>query len=146
MILVDTNILVRMSDDADKHYKTTHGAVAGCWRRGQRLFVSNQSLQEFWVTATRPIKKNGLGFSFLQADRFIQHFLRTFIRLADPPALFEEWRTLVYKHQITGIHAYDARLAAWVKAEGLAGLMTYNIADFTMFGIKLVDPRDPITW
>jgi predicted nucleic acid-binding protein len=146
MILVDTNILVRVSDQADQHYKTTHGAIAGCWRKGRQLFVSNQSLQEFWAVATRSTEKNGLGFSFIQANRFIDHFLRTFIRISDPPALFETWRTLVYGHQITGIRAYDARLAAFVQAQGFSGLMTYNLDDFKKFTLKLIDPRDDSTW
>jgi predicted nucleic acid-binding protein len=146
MILVDTNILVRVADQQDQQYKTTHGAIAGCWRMGRQLYVSNQSLQEFWVAATRTTAKNGLGFSFLQANRFINHFLRAFIRIPDPPTLFDRWRALVYGHQVLGTRAYDARLAAFVQAQQLSGLMTYNLQDFTQFGIKLVDPRDPSTW
>jgi predicted nucleic acid-binding protein len=146
MILVDTNILVRISDQADQHYKTTQGAIAGCWRQGKQLFVSNQSLQEFWVVSTRSTEKNGLGFTFIRANRFIGHFLRTFIRVPDPPKLFEAWRALVYAHQISGIKAYDARLAAFIEAQGLSGIMTYNVADFAKFGVKIVDPRDTSTW
>lgn len=146
MILLDTNILVRLSNERDIDYKATHAAIAGCWKKDRRLFVADQILQEFWVTATRTIKQNGLGFAPEKADRFLARFLRLFVRLPDPTGLFDAWRSLVKAHSIVGLPAYDARIAAFVQTYPLSGLMTYNTGDFKALPIVLLDPKDPATW
>src|SRR4051812_13403321 len=124
MILLDTNILVRLSNAQDANYKVTHAAISGCRKKGRRLFVASQILQEFWVVATRPANKNGLGFTPAKTDRYLARFLRTFVRLPDSQLLFEAWRLLVNTHSIEGLPAYDARIAAFVQTYPLSGLMT----------------------
>ncbi len=146
MILLDTNILVRLANAKDVDYKTTHSAIAGCRKNGKQLFIANQSLHEFWVVATRPPHKNGMGMSTVKVDQYVGRFLRVFTPLTDPDQLFSEWRNLVNAHGITGLRAYDVRLAAIVKTFGLWGLMTYNLADFKDLPVRLVDPKDRSTW
>jgi predicted nucleic acid-binding protein len=146
MILVDTNILVRLADEADPDYKTTHQAIAACWRRGRKLLVADQALQEFWVVATRPVTNNGLGMSPDQTDQFLNHFARAFIRIADPPGLFDAWRSPVNAHAIRSIRSYDARFIAFVQMAKLNGFMTYNLEHFSNFSVRLVNPKDPATW
>jgi predicted nucleic acid-binding protein len=146
MILLDTNILVRLSDRADVNYKTTHNAIAGCWRKGRQLFVSDQGLQEYWVVATRTTSVNGLGMQAPRVDRFIEQFMQRFTHAPDPAGLFDQWHKLVYVNNVAGTRAYDARFAAFVHAGGFQGFMTYNLQHFKAFGITLVDPKDPSTW
>jgi predicted nucleic acid-binding protein len=146
MILLDTNILVRLANDRDSDYRATHAAISGCWKKNRRLFIANQILQEFWVVATRPANKNGLGFTPAKTDRFLTRFLRLFVCLPDQPTLFETWRILVNAHGIVGLPAYDARIAAFAQTHSLLGLMTYNLADFASFPVALVNPKDPATW
>ena len=146
MILLDTNILIRIANRNDPDYRLTLTAVAGCMRKGRQLFVAAQALQEFWATATRAKTKNGLAMTPSRADAFLQRFLTTFKRLPDHEGLFDAWRLTVSHFSITGLHAYDARLAAFMQTHGLTRLMTYNAVDFAMFPIALVNPRDPSTW
>jgi predicted nucleic acid-binding protein len=146
MILLDTNILVRLSDSADPQYKATQICVAECWRRSRRLCVSDQTLQEYWVVATRDASKNGLAMQAPRADRFLEVFARTFVHAPDPEVLFDGWRDLVNRQSLLGIRAYDARFAAFVQAGRFQGLMTYNLRHFAALGIAIVDPNDSSTW
>jgi hypothetical protein len=81
-----------------------------------------------------------------RANSFLTVYLRIFVRIADPANLFVEWRALVNALGITGIQAYDARLAAVVKTLSLRGLMTYNIKHFSSLSVTIIDPRDSSSW
>ncbi|MGN6367435.1 MAG: type II toxin-antitoxin system VapC family toxin [Phycisphaerae bacterium] len=145
MILLDTNILVRLADRNDPQYQTTHGAIRGCFARKRELIVSHQSLHEFWAVTTRPASKNGLGMQTTAADRYINRFIRLFNLVDDPPGLFSQWRDLVNRLNVQGLQSYDARLAAFAIATKCRGIMTYNLADFAQFPIPVVDPNNPST-
>ena len=146
MILLDTNILLRLSNKRDQDYQATQAAISGCWKKGRRLFLADQILHEFWVAATRSIKKNGLEFSSAKADRYMTRFMKLFVRLPEPKLLFDSWRLLVNAHSIVGLPAHDARIAAFVQTYPLTGLMTYNADDFKALPITVVNPKDPSTW
>ena len=146
MILLDTNILARWANHDDPDYSGTLAVVSSCRKRDRGLFVAAQTVQEFWVVATRTVKTNGLGMSPSRVDKFLTHFLRSFPRIDDPPSLFEHWRKLVNAHAITDIHTYDARLAAFAIAAGIQTIMTFNQQDFSIFPVKLIDPKHPHTW
>ena len=146
MILLDTNILVRSADGADPNYQTTTAAIKGCLRNKRKLCIADQTLQEFWVVATRGVHKNGLGMTPLRADRFVAQFLRLFTRLPDPPSLFDTWRAIVNQHGVTGIRSYDVRFVAFAQLHQLSGIMTFNTQDFAAFSITLVNPKDATTW
>jgi len=146
MILLDTNSLARLANKTDPEYQLTRSAIAGCWEKNRKLCLADQTLQEFWVVATRTQQKNGLGMAPIKANAYVSHFSRRFLRLSDPPELFETWRTLVNSYAITGIRAYDARFAAFVHAHRLRGFMTFNLQDFATFSLNLINPREPSTW
>jgi predicted nucleic acid-binding protein len=146
MILLDTNILIRLANRSDADYQATHAAISGCKKNGQQLGVVDQNLHEFWAAATRSVAKNGMGMTPARANSFLTVYLRIFVRIADPANLFVEWRALVNALGITGIQAYDARLAAVVKTLSLRGLMTYNIKHFSSLSVTIIDPRDSSSW
>jgi len=146
MILLDTNIFVRLANKKDPLYGPVLSAISGCQKKGETLFLAGQCLQEFWVVATRSGSHNGLEMSPPRADAFLAQFLRMFPKLPDPPGLFDMWRTLVNQHGISGVKAYDVRIAALMKTSDLSRLMTLNGADFRNFGLDVVDPRDPRSW
>jgi predicted nucleic acid-binding protein len=146
MILLDTNILIRLANRNDADYRTTHAAISGCIKNGQQLAVVDQNLHEFWAVATRPVIRNGMGMTPARADLFLTGYLRFFQRITDPISLFDEWRALANAQGITGIQAYDVRLAAVVRVLSLRGLMTYNLKHFSALSITVVDPKDPSTW
>jgi predicted nucleic acid-binding protein len=146
MILLDTNILLRLTNRNHLSYKATHAAIVGCRKNHRQLSIVDQNLHEFWASATRPVNKNGMGMSPSRADRYLARFLGIFVRLGDPPDLLIQWRNLVNTHAISGAKSYDARLAAVAISLKLSGFMTYNVKDFTPFPITLVNPADPATW
>jgi predicted nucleic acid-binding protein len=141
MILLDTNILVRLADRNDPEYQMTHAAIKGAFRNKRQPVVSQQCLQEL-----RPAKKNGLGMQTTAADRYIHRFMRLFLLVDDPPGLFAQWRDLVNRFNVQGLQSYDARLAACGIRLKCSGIMTYNAADFARFPIAVVDPLDSSTW
>ena len=46
--------------------------------------------------------------------------------LPEPSTLLVEWLWLVDQHQVVGVNVHDCRLAAFMKAHGLADLLTFN--------------------
>ncbi len=80
------------------------------------------------------------------ADRYIARFMRLFAIVDDPPGLFSQWRGMVNRLNVKGLQCYDARLAAFANATNCRGIMTYNVDDFALFPIPIVNPHDPSTW
>ena len=53
MILLDTNVLGRMTDSADPQYAAARGTVQLLLVRRERIAIVPQNLYEFWAVATR---------------------------------------------------------------------------------------------
>jgi predicted nucleic acid-binding protein len=90
MILLDTNLLTRMTRSHDPQSGVARAAVQTLRGRGERLIVVPQNLYEFWAVATRPpgpppAGRNGLGMSAAQAGHWLRFFRRRFtlLRVAD---------------------------------------------------------------
>ena len=67
MILLDTNLLGRMTDSRDPQSATARHAVHVLLGRGERLVIVPQNRYEFWAIATRkpgrrPQVKTGLAW------------------------------------------------------------------------------------
>jgi len=57
--------------------------------------------------------------------------LRTrFLMLPEPPTVVDYWLDIVVTHGLKGKRIHDAHLAATMKANGVTGLLTFNVADF----------------
>jgi hypothetical protein len=88
MILLDTNVLARMTDSAHPLFQTARQTVQSLLSRRERLVIVPQNLYEFWAVARRfpgvaPIGQHGLGMSCEQASQWIKFFQRKFIVMAD---------------------------------------------------------------
>ncbi|MBW4539357.1 MAG: hypothetical protein KME43_09435 [Myxacorys chilensis ATA2-1-KO14] len=59
--LLDTNILIRLSDSASPDQLMIFNAIAQLITQGNQCVVTSQVLIEFWVVATRPSNVNRLG-------------------------------------------------------------------------------------
>jgi predicted nucleic acid-binding protein len=140
MILLDTNLLGRLTDSADPQCSTARQAIHVLLARGERLIIIPQNLYEFWAVATRTAKQNGLGMSAEQASQWIRFFQRRFILLPDQESLPSVWHNLVRAHNIKGFHAHDARLVAAMQTYGIQRMLTFNIKHFTPFPITAIDP------
>jgi hypothetical protein len=77
MILLDANILLRMTDSSDPNYKTALDAVFKA-RTATKLVIAHQSLYEFCAVATRAKSANGLDMDRPRMSRWISRYRQLF--------------------------------------------------------------------
>lgn len=145
MILLDTNLLTRMTRSHDPPAGVARLATQTLLRRGERLVIVPQNLYEFWAVATRipgppPAGRNGLGMTTGQAGQWLRFFRRRFTLLPDREELSTLWQDLVERHNVTGFRAHDARLVAAMQSYGITRLLTFNALDFGNFAVVIVNP------
>lgn len=147
MILLDSNILLRLVKATDAAFPSVSTAVTTLLSAGEMLCIVPQNLYEFWAVATRPVVgANGLGLSIAECRAEIARFKRLFHLLRDPLNLFDEWESLVDTYQCHGRTSFDARLVAAMRPLGIARILTLNGSDFTRFpGITIIDPTAPVS-
>lgn len=142
MILLDTNILVRYAKPIDPLFPVVESAINLLLSRDEDLCLVAQNFYEFWTTATRPVRANGLDLSILECQTQIDGFKQVFRILPDHPTLFEEWESLVGKYACHGRVSFDARLVAAMRTLGITTILTLNVSDFVRFpNITVLDPR-----
>src|SRR5258708_36704678 len=100
MILLDTNLLTRMTRSHDPQSGLARGAIQTLLGRRERLIIVPQNLYEFWAVATRPpgpppAGRNGLGMSSAHAGHWLRVFRRRFLLLPDPEEMGTLWLGLV---------------------------------------------------
>jgi predicted nucleic acid-binding protein len=140
--LVDTNILVRISQPPER-YPHHHRAVKRLLQSGCRLSTSFQNIAEFWNVSTRPVALNGNGLSIVEVTTEVQGFMRRFDFLTEDRDTFEHWLQLVSAHQVSGRQVHDARLVAHMLARNISSLLTANTKDFIRYPqIQLLDPEE----
>ncbi len=145
MILLDTNLLTRMTRSQDPQSAVARAAIQTLVGRGERLIVVPQNLYEFWAVATRPpgsppAGHNGLGMTTAQAGNWLRFFRRRFTLLPDRDELSELWQELVERYAVTGFRAHDIRLVAAMQSYGITRLLTFNATDFRRLGVVILDP------
>ena len=144
-ILVDTNLLLRMSSKTHPMYETARAAIRWIVINNHEAVIVPQVLYEYWVAATRPVENNGLGLSVAQVDTDLTDWLATF-ELLDDQGLVPVWHGLVLAHDVKGKPAHDARLVTAMQHHGIDAIMTFNKGDFTKFpGIQANSPADVAT-
>lgn len=139
--LLDSNILLRLSQPAHPMYTTAVDAVDELDRQGDLICLAPQNLYEFWVAATRPAAQNGLGLTPAQTHSELVGFKALFILVDDTPAIYPQWEQLVVQHQVSGKNAHDARLVAAMNVHGITRILTFNVNDFQRYpNIIVLDP------
>lgn len=139
--LVDTNILLRMSQPQHPHCAHAEMAVSILLSRNVELCVAAQNLFEFWTAATRPQGENGLGMSTSEIAQEITAMRRVFKLLPELP-IFDEWQRLASKYAVSGKSTHDTRLVAVMSQQNIKSILTFNVRDFARYdGISVVDPR-----
>jgi predicted nucleic acid-binding protein len=141
MILLDTNVLGRITNSADPQCAAARRAIRELPAKGQPLVIFPQSLYEFWAIATRMPVTNGLGMTASQAYQWIAFFRQRFPLLPDPNDLPDRWIGLVNRLGIKGFRAHDARLAAAMQCHGIYHLLTFNGGDFKHLPVTVLDPE-----
>ncbi len=140
-IQADTNIILRSVQPAHPHYQSAVNAVKYFLANGDRVYLIPQNIIEFWNVATRPIDKNGLGWTPAKTDAEISRLETILTVLPDVQAIYQEWRKLVLQHSVIGKQVHDARIVAAMNVHKITKLLTFNAKDFKRFqNIALIDP------
>lgn len=146
--LLDTNILLRLSQPQDPAYQSITDSLAILQQQlGVEFCFFLQSLAEFWNVCTRPADKNGYGFTIADTDRRARAIESFCVYLPDTQQVYAEWRQLVVEHSVSGIQVHDAKLAAGMRAHGISHLLTLNKQDFLRYsssGITSITPDEVI--
>lgn len=144
LVLVDTNVLLRVIEPRHPHHGEAVRALRSLRARGDELCVVPQIHYEFWVVATRAITLNGLGMSTVEAEAELVLLGPPLFRLMrDERAIYDRWRGLINMHRVEGKQAHDAHLVAAMERHGLTRLLTFNVDDFKRFSaITLLEPAE----
>jgi predicted nucleic acid-binding protein len=141
--LLDTNVLLRLRDEADPRHRECIVAVDALTDEGRQLLTCLQILAEYWVMLTRPRDVNGCGLPFEEAAIALGKVRETFCCLAEPTDMAERWQRLVLDCKVLGRQAHDARIAALMLAHGVSHILTLNPGDFFRYqGIAPVTPGE----
>lgn len=145
MILLDTNLLARMTNSKHPQGAMSRRAVHTLFARHERLIIVPQNLFEFWAVATRkpgasPTGQNGLGMTSNQTSQWLQYFQRRFTLLPDRADLVDRWHAIVRTFGIKGFKAHDVRFVAAMQTHSISRLLTFNANDFKAFSITIIDP------
>ena len=142
-ILVDSNLLLRLTNAADPQFQLARDAVTKLLQRSDNLCLVPQCIYEFWVVATRPVVVNGLGFTPAHAQSEIAAIKKSYFLLDETPQFFLAWEVLIAAHAIIGKNSHDTRLVAAMVVHGITHLLTFNQQDFQRFtNITVLTPAD----
>jgi predicted nucleic acid-binding protein len=140
--LLDTNIVLRLSNPSDQQHSLVTDAVANLLENLDECYLTAQVLIELWVVATRPVDVNGLGWSAQKTRSMIDQLVDRFPLAEEILQIFPTWLSLVTKNQIKGKRTHDARIVAIMLTYDISHILTLNPNDFSgISGITIVDPR-----
>lgn len=138
---VDSNILCRFANRADPQHAETRQALDTAIGQGDVLLISPQVEREFWVVATRPRDRNGLGMAPAEVEANLKAWRDAFFTFVpDSSAVHEAWRDLVNRHTVSAKPAHDAGIVAAAKTARTDQILTFNAEDFRRF-----EPEIPIS-
>ena len=100
ILLIDTNVLVRLEDSLAPQHPAAIGAIERLKRDGHDCHIVPQVLYEFWVVATRPVEGNGLGLDAVQAERAVREWMSFFRLRLDERGIFRHWANLVSANRV----------------------------------------------
>ncbi len=141
--LLDSNLLLRLSDRSSHQHQTVKQAVGALIQSGAELYITPQNIIEFWSVATRPKSKNGLAFPRATAQKELAVHRATFALLPDRAEIFPQWERLIQAYAVEGVLAHDTRLAAVALVYGVENVLTFNLRDFNRFareGLNILSP------
>lgn len=129
--LLDTNIVLRLSNPSDVQHQLVVDAVATLLEQGNECVLVPQVLIETWVVATRPTDVNGLGWTTTYTHNIVQQLMVRFPLIEESSQIFPNWLRLVSQNQIVGKRTHDARIVAVMRSARINHILTLNPKDFT---------------
>lgn len=141
--LVDTNVLLRLTQVSGVQHFEAKNAIDKLLADGVEICILLQNVSEFWNVCTRPPNANGLGFSIAQADIELKKIEVVFDLLLDTEEVYQNFRDLIVAHSVRGVKVHDAKIVAAMKTHNIQNLLTFNTKDFRRYtGINAIEPRD----
>jgi hypothetical protein len=138
--LVDTKILLRLSDPNATEHSSAIAEDQAVGVNRHDLFLETENMVEFWPAGTRPVTSTGaLGWSprELQYGRCPAEYQRRmkniecfFPALLAPPGVFGIWIKLLSEAGYCGVPVDAARMAAVMRACGVAPPIALNPDNF----------------
>lgn len=104
-ILVDTNVLGRLSQPGHPMHATAVQAIKSLHDGQHEMRIVPHVIYEYWVVATRPAAQNGLGLSIENAQAKLVDFKALFPPLRDERGILEPWERLVVANRVAGKQA-----------------------------------------
>ena len=89
-LLLDANILCRLARRDDPQHLETREAIEHCLQRQEEFLLIPQGYREFWVVATRPRERNGLGMTPKETAEQLKGFEQFATLKAETPAVHEK--------------------------------------------------------
>src|SRR5438105_511947 len=118
-VLVDTNILLRSAQPGHEHALQATRSVSKLLRQNETVCFCPQNIAEFWNVATRPVERNGLGYSQAEVLQEVANIERLLTLVPDGPGIYIEWKGIVKDYKVQGVRVYDARLVAVAIVHGI---------------------------
>lgn len=137
MILVDTSVLIALHSKDSPKLIVLEEFIKKQLFAGNYLTIAPQCIYEFYVVSTRPISSNGLGLMPKAAYVLIDKILENYNIKEDSKEVFDNWLQLVSEYNVSGKPAHDARLVAWMMANGVKQLLTLNPKDFIRYASEV---------
>jgi predicted nucleic acid-binding protein len=140
-VLVDTNVVLRVAEPEHAHHLQAVAATEALRQSGHILCIVPQVHYEFWVAVTRPVARNGLGMTAIEAEEELRKLGPPLFRfMRDERAIYGPWHGLVCDYAVQGKQSHDARLVAAMLRHNLTHLLTFNVRDFQRYReIEVVD-------
>jgi predicted nucleic acid-binding protein len=142
LILVDTNIMLRLLEPAHSHCQAAIDAITLLTNQSNESFSTiPHCLHEVYHVLTRV--KNGHGKSASEALPELNDLISSFPIHPDSKDFFFTWLALIEKYKVTGRLAYDAKIVAAMIDHEIPTLLSFNDADFLQFNeIAVINPFD----
>jgi predicted nucleic acid-binding protein len=143
--LVDTSVLARLANTSDAGHEVAERAVVTLHLRGEMLHLTPQVVIEFFNAATRPTDVNGLGYPRTVVEQKVAAYEAVFPMLAETPAIYPAWKSIISGAGVIGKQVHDARLAAVCQVNAITHVLTFNVRHFARFipqvpDLTIVDP------
>lgn len=146
MILVDTNVLLRLIQIGHAHQQPALDAIAMLHERHQeQLAVCPQTLYEMYAVCTRRADAPypGLGLAPPAAMVQLEKAQHQFHWEPESSGVVSRWKELVVRYGVTGKSTHDARLVALMIEQAITKLLTFNDSHFARFTeIEALNPFD----
>ena len=139
-VFVDTNVLIYATQASSARYAVAQTLLHIPEAAGTPLWISDQILREFHAAVTRPqpaVPPMPMALAVEQVKFFSQRFWIA----VDGPAVRAQLLALLDTYPTAGRQVHDANIVATMLANGIARLLTFNVADFRRFaGLITVEP------